>query len=479
LQAFFQTSGKAAAILLVFVGSVALFAAGYFLRDINFNRENGSKAPIITPANPENGTDTLNRAHDMPVSGTTVNPATQQSGAGSTGEKIDQSTENTSSPISGSKSVDATGKIKAPTRDLSQKTSSAEHQTRNEKNGSVSALTSELKSGNGSPKNKTVINKSTSSKGEIMSNDPATSTGMLSYSQMMHEPATVPEPVSAHDVPMQEKKLDRSQAKAALPQNDQSNLKSPANIPVINKKSGSLNLPRFSITPVVSIQTTSNKVTADGSRWGNEMKNGIMKSEHLPNRIGGGILADMRISRNLTLQSGVILTQNDVHIDPKKVWAVKDIDGKVRYRFDCSAGTYYINPKQGSYLRPGDTATTRYSSNSLNYLNIPLSLKWHFGSSKFQFYAAAGAGLNLLTGQTLDAAIMHQYYYYGGRATNLKSSFFNGMIGAGLNYSFREKIGLSISPQYQFAITTMNENMPVKALPQTFSIQLGLQLKLK
>jgi hypothetical protein len=253
----------------------------------------------------------------------------------------------------------------------------------------------------------------------------------------------------------------------------------PVSIPVANKKKGSLNLPLLSLTPVIAMQANSNKVTDDGSRWGNEMKQGIDQTEHTPARISGGLLAELRVSRNISLQSGLILSQRDVHIDPKSVRAVKDIDGKMRYRLDCSAGTYFLNPKQGNYPRPGDTAMTKFSSNSLNYLNIPLSVKWHFGNSKLQFFATAGAGLNLLTSQTLDAQLDHSYQYGGGRATNLKNNFFNGMIGAGVNYAFSKKIGLNFSPQYQFALTPMNENMPVKAMPRSFNLQLGLQLKLK
>jgi hypothetical protein len=292
---------------------------------------------------------------------------------------------------------------------------------------------------------------------------------------MVHEPATVDQDLQRQNI-TPPSKLFTAKSPISRPVESATPASS---IPVANKRSGSLNLPALSITPMVAFQSNANKVTDDGSRWGNEMKQGINQTEHSPSRISGGLLVDLRIARNISLQSGLILTQRDVHIDPKSVRAVKDIDGKMRYRFDCSAGTYFLNPKQGIYPRPGDTAMTKFSSNSLNYLNIPLAVKWHFGNSKLQFFATAGAGLNLLTSQELEAALDNSYPYGGGRVTNLKNNFFNGMIGAGINYSLNEKLGLNFSPQYQFALTPMNENMPVKAMPRSFNLQLGLQLKLK
>ena len=170
--------------------------------------------------------------------------------------------------------------------------------------------------------------------------------------------------------------------------------------------------------------------------------------------------------------------QLDVTIQPKQIKAEKDIDGKVKYRLDCSAGTYFINPKQGNYPRPGDTVTTQLATNSLKYLNIPLNVKYHFGNHKLQFFVIAGSGINVLTEQNLNAMVKHQYQYYGGRTTNLKSSYFNGMIGGGATYFIGKRVGIYVSPQYNFALSSMNEGLPAKSLPRTFNVQMGVTIKL-
>jgi hypothetical protein len=252
----------------------------------------------------------------------------------------------------------------------------------------------------------------------------------------------------------------------------------PTAIPVLNKKNAAVDLPRFALTPVMSWQFGSNRIVANSSYPNaGKVKSEIDRTESQPSMISGGLLADLKIAKNMTLQSGLIFTSRTIEIEPKFIKAERNPDGKVRYKFDCSAGTYYI--KKSTYARPGDSALTQFSTNELNYINIPLSLTYHFGGKKFHLFAMAGAGLNILTDQYLETGLYN--YAYDEKesiSTNLKSNYFNGMIGAGLNWQAFRKVSFLFSPQYQFAITPMNENMPVKAYPRIFNMQLGMQIRL-
>jgi hypothetical protein len=252
----------------------------------------------------------------------------------------------------------------------------------------------------------------------------------------------------------------------------------PTAIPVLNKKNAAVDLPRFALTPVMSWQFGSNRIVANSSYPNaGKVKTEIDRTESQPSMISGGLLADLKIAKNMTLQSGLIFTSRTIQIEPKYIKAERNPDGKVRYKFDCSAGTYYI--KKSTYARPGDSALTKFSTNELNYINIPLSLSYHFGGKKFHLFATAGAGLNILTDQYLETGLYNYAYdEQESISTNLKSNYFNGMIGAGLNWQAFRKVSFLFSPQYQFALTPMNENMPVKAYPRIFNMQLGMQIRL-
>lgn len=474
---------KVAAALVVLLGSAALFAAGYFIGGSN-HHHSVDELPALEPSKPRGGpadTSAQNNVIALPEqeAGPSI-PSGQSdqdekiiSGSGTDGVERSSS----SAPVAGSQQEKKTGAPVSTARNTER--ANIDGASVSKDNG-----TSYTKAGKQSLNTK----KTRTAPEPAIGTSPGLATAEIEKEgvpldnvseelpPMDHQPATAKEVPANHPMPQPAKtvnSLAARQSASTLPENARKN------IPVANKKKGNLDLPSFALTPVIAYQSNSNAVRDNGTRWGEEMKEGIKSTEHSPARISGGILADLRVSRNVTLQTGLVLMQRDVHIDPKRVWAVKDIDGKIRYRFDCSAGTYFLNPKQGNNPRPGDTASTRFSTNALNYINLPINLKWHFGNSKLQFFAAAGAGMNFLLNQDLNAQLNHQYHYEGGRATNLKSSFFNGMIGAGMNYSLGDKFGFTLSPQYQFAITPMNENMPVKAMPRSFTVQAGLQIKLK
>ncbi|HEX5669256.1 MAG TPA: outer membrane beta-barrel protein, partial [Chitinophagaceae bacterium] len=227
----------------------------------------------------------------------------------------------------------------------------------------------------------------------------------------------------------------------------------PSSIPVLNKKNAAVDLPRFALTPVIAWQFGSNRIVANSSYPdAGKVKAEIDRTESQPSMISGGLLANLKIAKNMTLQSGLIFTSRTIQIEPKYIKAERNPDGKVRYKFDCSAGTYYI--KKSTYARPGDSALTQFSTNELNYINIPLSLSYHFGGKKFHLFATAGAGLNILTDQYLETGLYnYSYDEQESIATNLKSNYFNGMIGAGINWQAFRKVSFQFSPQYQFALT--------------------------
>ena len=451
---FFRMSGRAAAVALIIATGAALFAAGYFIRGAQEKRR-GNEAVGNEAVGIRQGAEGKEALGNEAL------------GNGGEGLKTTDQPE-TTSPASPSIQEDA-----APKATLETAVSSSINQT--PEKTTVEKITKQTKARN---------IKTTGASSETLTS-PSKSEGVLPAPKDTYitwEMATALPPVEEHMLPESPLKIQASDAVRALTKNKSPKAidepTTPTHIPVANKKAAGLQVPKFSLTPYIAFQNHSVKLNDDGSNWGSNMRKDMETTEHLPSKISGGILADFRIAKNLSIQSGLGLMQLDVTIQPKQIRAEKDIDGKVKYRLDCSAGTYFINPKQGNYPRPGDTITTQMATNSLKYLNIPLNLKYHFGNNKLQFFATAGTGINILTSQNLNAMVKHQYQYYGGRTTNLKSSYINGMIGGGATYFVGKRIGIYVSPQYNFALTSMNEGLPVKSLPRTFNVQTGITVKL-
>ena len=467
---FFRLSGRAAVIALVLLGSAGLFAAGYYLRGIQLAKEQKNPSPATeTPARNYLKEETP-QSLQAPEVTQNERPAHQET-AGSDHQEQDQRSAIPTLPSAGTGEAD---------NKPMQKPSSIASSTSDSQEGEN--LVKENKKNSGkqiSPRMSAVPDQETT----VQKFPDNTGDNSLTpvWATEPKEPAMVESPVASHALVIPALKIPVSSKQPSSPgfvQNASIPEKNNKQIPVANKKAAGLVVPKFSLTPYAAYQSHSVKLDDDGSSWGYHLREDMERTEQLPSKISGGILADLRIGKQFSLQSGLGLMQLNVNIQPKQIRAEKDIDGKVKYRLDCSAGTYFINPKQGNYPIPGDTISTQMATNSLKYLTIPLAVKYHFGSEKLQFFATAGTGINLLTSQNLNAMVKHQYQYYGGRTTNLKSSYFNGMIGAGATYFINKRLGIYVSPQYNFALTSMNEGLPVKSLPRTFNLQTGVTIKL-
>ncbi len=436
---FFRMSGRAAIVALIIISGATLFAAGYFIRDAQDEKKGTGQGALGTEGKTVEMSEDAEKQKPGSSSPTNAEPVK------STPDQLN------TSGISPSveKIVVERNKKQQPKTNTKAKTSSSGASSETLPSSSISEPVNPERQ----------------------------------EQQITWEMARTLPPVKEHLLPESSIKIPVNDAVIAVAKNnkfpkaaDQST--TPTKIPVANKKAAGLQLSGFSLTPYVGFQNHSINLKDDGSNWGTNMRKDMETTEHLPSQISVGLLADFRIAKNLSIQSGLGLMQLDVTIQPKQIKAEKDIDGKVKYRLDCSAGTYFINPKQGNYPRPGDTVTTQLATNSLKYLNIPLNVKYHFGNNKLQFFVIAGSGINVLTEQNLNAMVKHQYQYYGGRTTNLKSSYFNGMIGGGATYFIGKRVGIYVSPQYNFALSSMNEGLPVKSLPRTFNVQMGVTIKL-
>jgi len=108
------------------------------------------------------------------------------------------------------------------------------------------------------------------------------------------------------------------------------------------------------------------------------------------------------VGKKWSIQSGVTYTSKKISIEPKKIFAKLDNDGKVKYRFDCSSGYTFISPKTGTTPAVGDSVNAVASSNTLQYIGIPLAVNYTFSFGKFSLAPTVGTSVNFLTKQRIE-----------------------------------------------------------------------------
>jgi hypothetical protein len=193
-----------------------------------------------------------------------------------------------------------------------------------------------------------------------------------------------------------------------------------------------------------------------------------------------GILVTLPVGKKWSLQSGVTLLNNETSIEPKKIFAKMDIDGKVKYRFDCASGYTYISPKTGTTPTVGDSVNTAASTNNLKYIGIPLAVNYNFSLGKFNIVPTFGVMANFLVKQRIETEIMQGVAPEKQTISNiqgLKSNYFNAFTGLAVEYNINKRLALSIMPSGNFALSSINKDAAVKSYPNSFGLNGGLKIK--
>src|SRR6185312_2248722 len=110
-----------------------------------------------------------------------------------------------------------------------------------------------------------------------------------------------------------------------------------------------------------------------------------------------GALIEYKTTRNWSWQSGLTLSTINMDIDPGIVYAKADNAGTVKYQINASSGYSNILPSFSNNPNIGDSIFAMSTTNTLQYLGIPLSVKYSINKGKFIFNAMTGISPNFLT----------------------------------------------------------------------------------
>lgn len=254
--------------------------------------------------------------------------------------------------------------------------------------------------------------------------------------------------------------------------------------PVMTKAKASLH---FSVMPYLAAQFNTTRVEKDDQHAGGSgpqrppEPERIRASESNSSSSVIGIMGELALGKNWSVQTGIGYIARSITIQPKKIFAEKDNEGKVKYRFDCSGGYTYIDPKAGASVAVGDSTVTTASVTRLGYISVPLMLNYSLGASKrFSIIPGAGVVGNFRVTQKIETGLDG----VGSSKENftsiqgLRGTYFSVMAGVALQYNLSRRLSINVIPAGNWAISSINQNAVVKSYPNAFSIQGGLKIQL-
>jgi hypothetical protein len=207
----------------------------------------------------------------------------------------------------------------------------------------------------------------------------------------------------------------------------------------------------------------------------------IRRGETRQSSFSLGVLLDYNLNKHWSVQSGLALTSRVIYIGPKTIYADKDDQGEIKYRFNCSSGYTFLSSTAVANPSVGDSLQAFGATNTLRYISIPLALKYHYYVNKFDLFGTAGTAFNILTKGKIATEIGNvasKEVSTSNSINGLKSTYFSGNIGLGLSYTITRSIAFTFMPSYNFALNSSTRDATVKTYPNNISLAAGIRYKL-
>ncbi|MFM9909235.1 MAG: outer membrane beta-barrel protein [Chitinophagaceae bacterium] len=248
-----------------------------------------------------------------------------------------------------------------------------------------------------------------------------------------------------------------------------------------NNKKKPIKQSRFSLTPFFSPDIAWYRLQDDEIAGQHDNAKEIEKEEKHEFSYTYGVLADYKINKRWGLQSGLTLSNTNIVVEPKTIYAQQDNAGGVKYRINTSSGYGYVLPKYSTNPVVGDSLYAFTSTHSLQYIGIPLAVTYNVTKGKFKFNALAGVSANILTKAKLEATLEKGFNNSIETVDNLqglKKVYFSGLAGVGVDYKLTKKTSVVFAPTMRFALNSITKDAPVKSYPVSFGFNVGLKISL-
>lgn len=213
-------------------------------------------------------------------------------------------------------------------------------------------------------------------------------------------------------------------------------------------------------------------------------KNAIMNGETVQSSINYGVVGSFSIGKNLSLQTGVSYSKKISTIAEKQVYARRPDfrnSADLKFKFNCTAGYTYIDPKTTGMLRLGDSIKVTGSTNELSYVELPVLLNYQLGKGRFHVNLLGGMSANLLQKGTLETSLVNSWgtkIPVNTALQGLKKMYLSAMMGAGVEYDLFPTISLYAQEVVKGSLGSINQNAPAKTYANSTGLQLGLRVRL-
>lgn len=208
----------------------------------------------------------------------------------------------------------------------------------------------------------------------------------------------------------------------------------------------------------------------------------IHKRESLENSFSIGLSATRQITNHWALKTGLTYSNTAIAIGPQEIYAMKEENGNVAFKFITSSGYSFLKPKFGSSPSIGDSLKSAEAQHNLSFLSIPIMGSYKFGShGKWSFATSAGISLNFLTKaavQTEVTDLQNRETVNINKLKGLRHVSIGLVSDMSIQYHVSAKWAINFQPMLRYTITSITSTNIVKTFPYSVGIGAGITYKL-
>lgn len=204
----------------------------------------------------------------------------------------------------------------------------------------------------------------------------------------------------------------------------------------------------------------------------------IVKTERHELSSTTGALIEYRAKKYWSIQAGLTYSNTNIIVAPKTIYAQADNSGRIKYLLNTSSGYGYVLPSFSNNPKVGDSLYATTSTHTLQYLSLPVAIKYTVTKGKVSLSAIAGAAVNRLVKGKVETSVEDGTNNEPEVADNLqglKKVYFSGLTGFGINYQLYKKAAITFAPVYRFALNSINKDAAVKSYPNSIGLTTGIR----
>jgi hypothetical protein len=230
-----------------------------------------------------------------------------------------------------------------------------------------------------------------------------------------------------------------------------------------------------------------------------DMSSQISSSEQSRISYSGGVGFSYKISKKLSVQSGLYYSSIGNEVDNINSFSgFREYDytkGDHNFEVLTSSGKIYTeNPDVFLTDVAGDRVVTIYSNDvfdptkanlsyidgtlfqNFSYIEMPFIVRYKVIDKIIDFNLIGGLSYNLLVNNSVHAMIDGSRYDIG-KTAGLNQLMVSSSLGMGMEYTISKKISLNLEPTFRYFLNPYSDNEGFKTHPYSFGVFSGLSYK--